>query len=163
MKSDRIAALEHELSQARAEAAAETRAQHVNQLRKVTRELEEKEVALAQLNAQVKLENELIVAFNRRIVSLQAAFGQSAARRPASAAWLTADEDIEVAQWEREHKQYETALANVIAERNALPLVDRAAAITLAEQVQYLRHSKLNLMNLLDGSINRIEGGIFSV
>jgi len=163
MKSTRIAELEAEIAAARRDEQEQSRAEHVQQLRDVTRELNEKEIELAQIEQQVKLENELALHYIRRIASLQAAVGQSLGRRPQSAAWLTAEEDVEIAKWERQHKEYENNLAAIIAERDAMPKVDRVRAIQLSERVSYLRQAKINIVNLLGGSLNQLQGGIFSV
>lgn len=163
MKSNRIAQLEAEIATVRRSEQEQTRAEEIEQLRNTTRTLHEQEIQLAQIEQQVRLENEMTMVYNRRIVSLQAALGQSSGRRPQSAAWLTSQDDPEIARWENEHKQYEDNLAAVVAERDAYPKVDRTAAVQLAERVQYLRQAKINLLNSLNGSLNKIEGGIYSV
>jgi hypothetical protein len=159
----KVALLEHQLAAARRDQLAQTRGEQVKQLRSITRELHEPEIELAQVEQQIAQTDALLMTFNRRILAQQEAVSASVARKPASAGWLTADEDEDIALWESEHKQYEAAFAEVIRQRDALPQIDRLAAVQLSERVKYLRQVKLNLMNSLDGSINKIEGGIFSV
>jgi hypothetical protein len=160
---NRVAALEHELATARRDQQAQTRSEQVKQLRETIRELHEHETELVHVEQQVKETNALLLTFNRRILIHQEAISESLSRRPASARWLTADEDPDIDRWQREHKQYESAFAELIRQRDAIPPIDRLAAVQLAQRVEYLRQAKLNLMNALDGSINKLEGGIFSV
>ena len=132
-------------------------------MKSVIRELNEKEVEFAQVAQQVKLENELIVNFIQRIRSAQEAVGASYSRRPESAQWLTADEDDDIAAWEKSHRSYEATLAEIVRQRDQMPKVNRTAATQLQQRVEYLRQAKLNLQNALNGSFGKLEGGIFAV
>lgn len=159
----KVEELEAQLERARADQRAQTCGQQVRELKSVIRELNEKELEFAQVAQQVKLENELIINFIQRIRSAQEAVGASYSRRPETASWLTAEEDDEIASWEKSHKKYEATLVEIIRQRDQMPKVDRNAATQLQQRVEYLRQVKLNLLNALNGSFGKLEGGIFTV
>ncbi|WP_109488439.1 hypothetical protein [Occallatibacter savannae] len=163
MTNSRIQQLESEIANIRREEQKQAQAEQLEQLRTVTCELEKIEDLFTQQKQLIQQTDALLLAFNREIVNQQAVVGASLSVRPEAALYLTPQESKEVANWTRAHEQHEAKLAELVQQRNSLPVLDRVATVQLGERIQYLRQVKINLLNSLGGSLTKIEGGIYSV
>lgn len=155
----------HELNAAEIDAQAQERAELVKRLQTARRELREAQQEYQHMALEIKAEDNLRNRTQQRISALVLLIGESHERMPNVARWLPEDPDS--LTWAAQHHALENDLAEVIAFRDAIPRTDRVRAIQLGEgptsRIATLTLAVQNLLNRLDGSITKLEGGIYSV
>ena len=142
---------------------AERRAQLVAQLKSTRSELRTKNRELEKLRRQVFSGQNDLENIQRGQQMYLNALAVNAQRKPACAEVLP--DDPEVVAWRMRENDLEANLAQLRAQRAALPNLEllRAEGVTLAQQVQALQHAESNLQNALDGSLaTRPAGGVFA-
>ena len=146
------------LAQVEVKQRGERRAELLRQLRETRAQLREAHTTYRKLAKQIHSEDNQRAAVTAKLNLSLSAIQQSLQLRPASADYLSADEDAEVAEWTRRHAGLEAERNKLLKQRDAVPQTNRAEAVSYegpSGTIARMEQVEKNLLAALDGSLGK--------